>query len=266
MVSEGRRHVPAAVAEVGSPDDYGEALRHLMEITGAITSFDNCERIIVKPNVVNASLPPVTTDVRCVAALVDWLKENAAGREIVIAEGSGEGDTIKNMKKNGYGELGVPLVDLDREALKPFSHPAATILKEVHLPEILDGAALISVPVAKDHSLAGVTLGLKNMIGCLPAEHFGGFWSYKKSKVHRLGLDGLIADLILYLEPAFTVLDARLGLKGGHLGGEIPAPPIGRVVAGTDVVEVDRLGAGLLGHDSSTVGYLSLAEKLRSRR
>jgi uncharacterized protein (DUF362 family) len=249
-------------ASVNGPEEYIDVLRTGLNRVDAFEVLKGFRKVIVKPNIVNSSPPPVTTDVRCVAALVDLLKE-VIDLPISVADGSGEGDTIKNMKKNGYGNIGVPLVDLDSFPGKVFRNPRATILKEVYLPEYLDGAAIISVPSAKDHSMTGVTLGLKNMIGCLPERHYGGYWSYKKSRLHMQDIDAAVADLILYLEPDLTVIDARLGLKGGHLWGTVPEPPLRRVIIGRDVLKVDGEGAKLLGHEPRQIRHLVLASGLR---
>ncbi len=249
---------------VNGPEEYVDALRAGLNRVDAFSLLKGYEKIIVKPNIVNSSPPPVTTDVRCVAALVDLLRE-ALDMPIIVADGSGEGNTIRNMKKNGYGDIGVPLVDLDQLPCRILKDSRATILKEVYLPEYLDGAAVISVPSAKDHSMTGVTLGLKNMIGCLPADHYGGFWSYKKSRLHMKDIDAAAADLILYIEPHLTVIDGRLGLKGGHLWGTVPDPPLGKVIIGRDVLEADGEGAKLLGHEPEEIRHLVLAGSLRRR-
>lgn len=247
---------------IDGPEGYYNALGDGLESLGVETILGGYSKIIVKPNMVNGSPPPVTTDVACVRALVALLKEYFTV-PVIIADGSGEGDTIKNMKKNGYGNIGVSLLDLDSCQCIVYRNDRASHLKEVYLPDQLEGAAIISVPSAKDHTMTGVTLGLKNMIGCLPARHYGGYWSYKKSKLHQIGIDEATADLILYLEPQLTVIDARLGLKGGHLWGTVPVPSLGKVFIGKDVLEVDREGARLLGHDPDRIKHLVLAERLR---
>ncbi len=233
-----------------------------LDRAGAVEALSGFSRIIIKPNIVNSSPPPITTDARCVAALVQYLDERLDA-EILVAEGSGEGNTMTNMDRNGYRKIGVPLVDLDAQPVAVYSDERASVFTRVYLPACLEGAALVSVPPAKDHTITGVTLGLKNMVGCLHADHYGGYWSYKKSQVHNGDENRMIADLILYLEPHLTVVDARQGAKGGHLSGTVPEPPLGMLLAGTDVIEVDREGSRLLGHDPDTIGYLTLASRIR---
>jgi uncharacterized protein (DUF362 family) len=249
---------------ISSPEEYLAAVTQAMDAVRAVDALSGFDRIIVKPNIVNNSPPPVTTDVRCILAVVEYLKERLEA-DIVVAEGSGEGNTPDNFQVNGYEQIteqyGVNLVDLDSLPAKKYTNLSAGEFRELYLPEIMEGAGLVSVPPAKDHTITRVTLGLKNMIGCLPAKHYGGYWSYKKSQIHAVDEHQAIADLMLYMRPHLTVIDALKGLKGGHLSGRVPDPPLGKIIAGTDVLAVDREAAKLLGHDPDTIRHLTLASQ-----
>jgi uncharacterized protein (DUF362 family) len=249
---------------IASPEEYPSAVTRALDEVSAVEALAGFERIIVKPNMVNNSPPQVTTDVRCILAVIEYLVERLDAT-VVVAEGSGEGNTLGNLETNGYRQVterfGVELVDLDSLPVKRYENPRAGEYKEIHLPEYLEGAALISVPPAKDHSITQVTLGLKNMVGCLPASHYSGYWSYKKSMIHSVNEDQAVADLMLYVKPHMTVIDAIKGQVGGHLSGRTPNPPIGRIIACTDVLAADREGARLLGHDPEKIRHLALAAK-----
>jgi len=253
-----------SIIPITQTSEYSEAITRALDEVNAVEALTGFDRVIVKPNMVNGSPPPVTTDVRCVMAIVEYLKERL-DTEIVVAEGSGEGSTLANFKTNGYEQIterfGVELVDLDALPVKKYSDPRAGEYKEVHLPEYLEGAALVSVPPAKDHTITGVTLGLKNMVGCLPESHYSGYWSYKKSQIHAVDEHQAVADLMLYICPHLTIIDAREGLKGGHLSGRVPDPPPGKIIAGTDVLAADRAGTRLLGHEPEEIRYLVLADE-----
>ena len=249
-----------SIVPITAPEEYPSAITRALDKVSAVEALADFPRIIIKPNVVNGSPPQVTTDVRCVAAIVAYLQENL-DTEIVVAEGSGEGSTMDNFRANGYESIGVELVDLDALPVKKYSNPRAGQYKEIYLPGYLEGAALISAPPAKDHTITRVTLGLKNMIGCLPASHYSGYWSYKKSQIHAVNTDQAIADLMLYIRPHLTVIDAMVGQAGGHLSGRAPDPPIGKIIASTDVLTADREAAHLLGHDPNHIGHIALAKQ-----
>jgi uncharacterized protein (DUF362 family) len=250
-----------SIVNIAGADEYPRAVKEALDAIGGAEALRSFDRIILKPNLVNSSAPPITTDVRFAAAVYDYLHVALPEADIIIAEGSGEGDSVNNLVKNGYGDLGVELVDLDKLPTKKYISSAASFFKEIFLPDILEGAALVSIPPAKDHTITRVTLGLKNMVGCLPASHYSGYWSYKKSQIHAGDEDQAVADLMFYCRPHLTVIDAREGCKGGHLSGRVPSPPIGKIVASTDVLAADREGARLLGHDPESIRHLELAAK-----
>ena len=253
-----------SIVTISSAQDYSYAVTKALNEVNATSAFTGFDRVIVKPNMVNNSPPPITTDVRCVMAVIQYLKERLEV-EIVVAEGSGEGSTLGNFKLNGYEQItkkfGVELVDLDALPVRKYSNPQAGEYRDIHLPEYLEGAALVSVPPAKDHTITRVTLGLKNMVGCLPAKHYSGYWSYKKSQVHAVNTDQAVADLMLYVRPHLTVIDALQGLAGGHLSGRVPDPPLERIIASTNVLAADREAAKLLGHNPDSIRHLTLAQQ-----
>jgi uncharacterized protein (DUF362 family) len=71
-------------------------------------------------------------------------------------------------------------------------------LKTVQMiDEILNADVLINVPIAKEHDLTRLTLGMKNLMGTLhdrPAAHS---WIAEK-----------LPELVAFLRPALTVVDA----------------------------------------------------------
>lgn len=250
--------------DIAGPHQYHAAVGQALDAVAAAEALAGFDTIILKPNIVNGSPPPVTTDYRCVAAVAAYLSRRVKGR-ILVAEGSGEGDTLDNFRRLGYEEMGLPLVDLDALEQERLACPQARVFTEIHLPELLSGAGLVSIPPAKHHTITGVTLGLKNMVGCLPADRYGGYWSFKKSQVHRLGCSEAVADLMLYCRPHLTVIDASVGLSGGHLGGRPFDPPLGKIIASTDVLAADEAGCSLLGRDPAGIEHLRLAALLSGK-
>jgi len=215
--------------------------------------------VIIKPNIVNPSPPPVTTDVRVVEGILSALRE-AGIQDIAVAEGSGTGDTMDNFQKLGYAELDTVLVDLDREETVELQVDNHRVWQRITVPEILIDTFIISVPVLKEHSMCGVTISLKNMIGILPARDYSGYWTYKKSQVHRYDTDGCIADLISVISPSWAIVDATTGMKGSHLSGTPVNPPL-NLVYGSDLpLEADMFGCELLGRNWRDIRYLRMIE------
>ena len=245
-------------------DNYDELLSKIFQKMDLGRILKQQKKIIIKPNLVIAKPSPCTTDVRCVAAIVRFCQENTNG-EIIIAEGSGGEDTGQCFRVLGYEKLaaaaGIKLIDLDDTPAVKLTNPDAYLYKEIYLPEIVLEGFFISVPALKDHSITKVTLSLKNMIGIMPAKYYSGYWSYKKSEVHRYDVEKAIVDLLSYRRIDLSVIDGRIGQKRCHLSGPPCYPPKNMLIAGTDPVAVDSVGAHVLGWEPQAIDHIVYAQK-----
>lgn len=248
---------------------YFQSIKKALDLISAKDVLEKQEKIIIKPNLVTDDLPPVTTDVNCVEAIVRYCLDCSQAK-IIIAEGSGGCDTIKAFNKLGYGELAkkykLSLFDIDREGIFNLADPKAFIYKEIKLPKTLLDGYLISVPVLKDHSITCTTLSLKNMIGLLPEEYYSGFWSYKKSNVHKIDVDKAIIDVNRYRKPDLCVIDGRIGQKRCHLSGPPCDPPKNVILASYDPIAIDIVGSSILGWDYQNIKYLRYARDVFGER
>ncbi|MCS7131982.1 MAG: DUF362 domain-containing protein, partial [Hadesarchaea archaeon] len=175
--------------------------------------------------------------------------------KVIVAEGSGFGDTSEAFRDLGYEKLaerfGVRLVDLNRDDFEVLELSRAKVLKRFELPLTLKGAYLVSAAVLKRHSITRVTLSVKNMLGATVGRDKGRF--------HRLGIDESIVDVCLYSRPDLAVIDGRLGLSS-ELGGE--AKEFGVMIFSEDPVAADAIGARILGVEPSSVRHLKLAQEM----
>ena len=219
--------------------------------------------ILIKPNIVNDSPPPITTPCWVVEEIAAFLEESVPGCRIVIADGTGEVDryTMELFRLHGYLDAlaGCEFIDLNLEPCRYVPIQGGRRWDGLYLPEILFHAFVISVPVLKAHTLAGVTLSMKNMIGACPPEHYqeGGHW--KKSAFHTR-IQASIFDLNLARSPDFAVLDATVGMAESHLGGPTCTPPVDILAAGSDPAAMDAYGAGLLGLRWKDIGHIRMAD------
>ena len=121
------------------------------------------------------------------------------------------------------------------------------------LKHFVEADRLINMPIVKDHSLSGCTIGMKNLYGIL-----GG----RRNQLHQQ-IDQSIVDLALYCAPTLTVVDAtRVLLRGGPTGGSLDDVAIrNTVICATDQVAADARGAEFLDLIPSRVGHIVLANK-----
>lgn len=253
---------------------WDKSVPELLDRTGLAARLSQEKLILIKPNLVEALAPPITTPVELVAGLIAYLQKKAPQARILIGEGSGalDYDTFHSFEVLGYAtmaeQLGVQLLDLNEAALTRKTNHRCRRWPEIYLPEIAFDSFLISVPVLKAHSLAGVTLGMKNLMGLAPPTHYqqGGHW--KKAAFHD-NIQAAILDLNRYRSADFTLLDATVGMQEAHLWGPTCEPPPNQLAAAHDPVALDAFGAGLLkkkwqeiGHIAGAHGELGRAEPL----
>lgn len=218
--------------------------------------------ILIKPNLINNSPHPITTSPACCEAIIKYIRKYSKA-EIVIAEGCGEAtmETAEVFKVLGYASMaekyGIPLVDLNYASLKIVKNPACSVFPEMHLPEIAFTHYIISVPVLKVHSLAGMTGTLKNMMGFAPPKYYSGRHGTWKKAVFHNKMQQSIIDLNKYLIPNLSILDGSIGKAEFHLGGAHCDPPANTIIAGYNPWEVDRKAADLLGLDWQSISHIA---------
>ena len=258
--------VAAGIVWTGPAGRWHDVLPPLLDDARLIDALAGHKRVLIKPNLVEALEPPITTPVELVCALVDYLHDKRHDLDIIVGEGTGslDYDTGHCFEHLGYAPLGghrqVELMDLNTAPCRRLANPDCTRWPDIHLPRILFETYLISMPVLKAHSMSGVTLTMKNMMGCAPPAHYqAGGWG--KSAFHRQ-LDLAVFDLNRYRTPDFTVLDASVGMARAHLWGPTCSPPVDRVAVGYDPVAIDAYGAALLRRSWLDVEHIRRAHQV----
>ena len=209
--------------------------------------------VLIKPNYLNANHPStgITTDSRIIEGIVKFLKKYEF-ENIVIGEGSGFADTFEAFRVAGVDivskKWNIKLVDLNKDEFiekKPL-HPLN--LKKVKIAKTALESSIISVPKLKPHRIAGVSLSIKNMMGAMTP----------KGSMHS-HLSKNIVDLASIIKPDLAVVDGIIAGEGHESSGN---PLImNLVIAGTDPVAVDIVGAKIMGIPINDIKHLTFAEK-----
>jgi len=210
--------------------------------------------ILIKPNYLNSKHPStgITTDSRVIEGIVRFLRERKI-EDVIIGEGSGFADTFEAFKVAGVDAVAerwdVKLVDLNKDEFIEVNPSNPLSLKKVRVAKTALRSTIISVPKLKPHRQATVTLSLKNMMGALAI----------KGTMHLGSLSKNIVDLASVLKPSISVIDGIIASEGHETSGN----PIemNLVIAGTDPVAVDAVGAAVMGIEPTEVKHLVLAEK-----
>lgn len=242
---------------------YEESIPGLLNRLGASAVFRGQKRILLKPNLVNASPFPVTTSPDFCKIIIQTI-QSSSDAEIIIGEGCGDADleTDEIFSILGYdrlaANLGVSLLDLNHAPLTQVHHKNNRLFPTMHLPKIAFESFIVSLPVLKAHSLSRITGTLKNMMGFAPPEHYSGGGYWKKASFHAK-MQQSILELNRCISPDLTIMDATVGLCHFHLGGPECSPPVNRIIGGFDPVAVDRKAAELLGLDWKKIGHIATA-------
>jgi len=233
--------------------------------------------VLIKPNVGRISHPGsgINTHPEALAGVIEALREGGAG-EITIGESPIIGvNTFKAFEAAGITEVAEKyncrLIDFDagQWTMKDIREGRILDATKICNP-VLECDILLSLAVAKTHMHTGVTLGIKNMKGCL----------YRREKIryHQLEypegkglpvegefpektLDMAIADLGSILLPDITVIDGFTGMEGlGPSGGEALKSDF--AIASNDPIGADIIGAAMMGIEGADIPHLRLiAEK-----
>ena len=84
--------------------DYPTSVAAALDAIGAADRLPNDGLIIIKPNLINTSAPPVTTHVGAAEAVYAYCKSHCRA-EIAIGEGCGSGVTADVFAALGYTDL-----------------------------------------------------------------------------------------------------------------------------------------------------------------
>ena len=247
--------VHAATVAIVKGDEPVDMVVEALGLIEAEKAFTSEERILVKPNYIDASHPSTgnTTDARVIEGTVRFLKQKGFSN-IAIGEGSGLSDTMTAYRVAGVdevaGRLGVELIDLNKDEYLIVDVPNHLALERVRISKIALGSAIVSVPKLKPHRMAGVTLSLKNLMGVV----------MPKGQIHR-HLSEKIADLASVVRPRVSVVDGIIAGEGHETAGSPVKMDL--VIAGLDPVAVDTVGAAVMGFDLLTAKHIALAAEKR---
>ena len=218
--------------------------------------------IFLKPNLVVPipfeQAPAEITDPSLVASLVRYFYECGA-RKVFVGDLPAWGASCKDAyRASGLAktvtENGGIMCDLDAEP-DVWIPIDGHVYAEMRFPRaIAEADLLVNIPKAKTHFYTGISLGMKNLFGCIRYED--------RKKFHRdLDIIYVLTDILKALSPGLTVVDAVTAMEGfGPHGG--PSVDLGLVFAGTDTVAVDTVGAEIMGFEPKDLGILQVAEKL----
>jgi uncharacterized protein (DUF362 family) len=241
------------VARGGEPEDL---VRSALAALGGMGRFVHSgDDVIVKPNICVSYHDyryAATTNPWVVAALVKLCFEAGAARVRVMDYPFG-GTCEQAYARSGIAEqvqaVGGIMETISNIKFVETEIPQGQDLRSCYIyDDILQADAVINVPIAKHHSLARLTLGMKNLMGTI-----------RDRPPMHINMGQRLADLASRIQPALTVVDAVRILKAhGPTGGNLDdVQKLDTVIASPDIVAADSYAAGLFGMQPGELGYIN---------
>ena len=242
------------VVNGGEPADL---IRSAVDALGGMERFvSKGDIVVLKANISWDRVPAqAATTNPDVVAEVTRLCLNAGAKRVKVFDRT-LNEPMRCYKRSGIEkaakEAGADVHHVYDRKFKTVSFPEGELIKSWELyDEVLEADVIINLPIAKHHSIGGMSLGMKNLMGFL-----GG----NRGKFHR-DFEIKITDLNTRIKPNLTILDAyRMLLRNGPSGGNLAdVREMKTVAAGVDPVAVDSYGATLFEFNPATVAFLNEA-------
>jgi uncharacterized protein (DUF362 family) len=230
----------------------------LEDLGGVYQLIPQNRRVLIKPNLVIAKTNDTgaTTNPLVIAELIqEVLKTNPA--EVALGESSTAGDdTMKAFRITGMDDIarkyGVKIIDFKKGPQVVKEVPQGKEVRTIKVAlSIFEYDYLINVPVLKIHGEATVTIGMKNLKGCIHDQ--------EKHRFHRLNLHQCIVDLNTLIHPDLTVVDATTCALHWELGGD--PVRLNTIIMSENVLAADMIAASLLGYGIDDVKHLKIASE-----
>jgi uncharacterized protein (DUF362 family)/ferredoxin len=230
----------------------------VMEQFGDLLPADKGARILIKPNL-NSNMNALTgntTDLRILSALLSYLKTSGYSN-ITIGEGTNSGfyrNRIGVISRLGIDRLaryyGIRVTDLNYAESKDIFFKNGVKVRVAK--ECFEADLFINLPKLKTHFEVGMSVCLKNLMGCLVGQE-------SKKKTH----DDLPENILLLnqaVKPHLHIVDALVAMEGLRPTRGTPIR-LDTIIVGADPYLIDLLCCRIAKFPYQKVRTLALAEK-----
>ncbi|XGV96789.1 MAG: DUF362 domain-containing protein [Leptolyngbya sp. BL-A-14] len=238
-----------------------QALETLLEPLGGMAAFVKPgDRVLLKPNLLTGGRPGKECVTRpemvyCVAQMVQ-----EEGGKPFLGDGPAFGSAKGVAKANGYlpltEALGLPIVEFHGKRYETVSAEFNHLLLS---KEAIDADVVINLPKVKSHMQLTLTMGVKNLFGCVPGK-MKAWWHMEAGKdQNRFG--EMLVETARAIAPDLTILDGIIGHEGnGPSGGE--PRRLNLLAASRDVFALDRAVVDILKVDPAIVPTVAASQRL----
>ena len=210
-------------------------------------SFNRGEKVLLKVNLVAGHEPErrVSTDPAVVRAAAKFVLEH--GATPLIADSPGIDNFNNAAEKAGFLSIARELNIECHELTDPVDLPVANDAdyKKIQVSKfVLEADKIINLAKLKTHGQMYLTMGVKNLFGCVPGRLKAG-WHYNVG-LNREKFAGLLLDIYNGVKPTFTILDGVIGMHGNGPTSGTPYN-FGIIAACVDALTMDFWLCKMLG-------------------
>lgn len=225
-----------------------KALKKSIDLIGGIRRFvKEGDRVLLKPNLLYGKAPEkgVTTHPTLLRGMIKIVQE--AGGSPFIGDSPSIGSLMKTAERAGIKriaeELGCPLVEFNTPVSS--APRRGVFFKSIELEQrVLEADVVINLPKWKTHAQMLLTLGVKNLFGCVPGPKKA-LWHLNTGGDRRRFAQVLV-DIYHIISPSLTILDGVIGMDGNGPNSGRPVP-LGLILASTDALSLDQVICDIIG-------------------
>jgi len=217
------------------------------------------DKVFIKPNLTLPSYHQgITTNPLVLEALVKKLKDRT--NQISIGESNGGLECFSADKAFlGHGldklakKYGVKLINLSSLSFRKINFQLTHKRIRIEIPNLLldDIDVFVNVPVLKTHAMVKITLGCKNLWGCIPNSN---------RMLYHPFFSEVITEIAKLLNPKITIIDGTYAMDGnGPVFGDVVK--MNTIIVSNHFGAADLVGCHLMKFDPRKVKYLEVARK-----
>lgn len=237
------------------------SLETLLEPLGGMGAFVKPgDRVLLKPNLLTGARPTKECVTRreivyCVAKMVQ-----AVGGKPFMGDSPAFGSAKGVASANGYlpflEELNIPIVEFNGKRYQTVSEE----FNHLRLSkQAMEADVVINLPKIKSHAQLTMTMGVKNLFGCVPGK-MKAWWHMEAGKdANHFGQ--MLVETARAIAPDLTIVDGIIGHEGnGPSGGE--PRELGVLAAATDVFACDRALVEIVNVDPNIIPTITASQRL----
>jgi uncharacterized protein (DUF362 family) len=253
------------VLAVAKGKDYAALVDKALKSLGGIETFvKKDDRVVVKPNIGWDRTPEQAANTHPIVVKTIVQRCLDAGAKRVLVFDNSVNDPRRTYVRSGIkaavesiGDARASCPFQDKSKFVPIDIQNAKSIKRFTfykdaLPSECD--CYINVPIAKDHKISMLTIGLKNVMGVIGSG---------RGEIHK-NIHQRLADLNLVIRPKLNIVDAtRILTDHGPTGGSLDdVKVLDTLIASADIVAADAYAATLFDKKPAEFGSVVAAAKM----